>query len=115
MAVLAACTSRFIFEAAHTSVYGMNGRNCSGRSWSSRISERSWAASYLAPMYGGLSLMNRRAIVFRTEVWSKCRVSDPKTLPPLTHGETTKHGTRRPVVGSISGETLTAGTGGTWS
>jgi hypothetical protein len=59
--------------------------------------------------------MNRRAIVFKMEVWSKCMLSEPKTLPPLIHGDTTKHGTRTPVVGSISGETLAAGTGGTWS
>ncbi len=59
--------------------------------------------------------MNRRAIVFRIDVWSKCSVSEPNTAPPLTHGEITKHGTRTPVVGSISGDTLAAGTGGTWS
>ena len=59
--------------------------------------------------------MNRRAIVFRIDVWSKCRASEPITVPPLSHGEITKAGTRTPVVGSISGDTLTAGAGGTWS
>src|SRR6266851_7924810 len=93
---LASFTPSICWEALNWKLYRRNGRNWVCRFLLLTTEDRSLAAAYRGPRYGGFALMNRRAIVRRIEVWSKCRslrclgcagtgaASLPNTAPALT-------------------------------
>ncbi len=116
VASLAPWTSRHIFDAAYTSVYGMNGRNWSGVDAMfqhlGQVVRRGVAGTEVGVVVAqeppGDRLQDRCVV----EVQSS---SEPNTAPALIQGETTNDGTRTPVVCSIPGATGTAFGGGTWS